>query len=118
MNITGEIKLFVSTKKNHDGTTFQSFTTSVSTKIKDSDDYVTKYVDVRFSGENFPSENLRKLKDDFIYTLEIEDGWLGARSYLNKEDNEIKVLYIFINKGHLKDKKKIEKNKSSDDLPF
>lgn len=117
MTITGLIKLFVETKEGREGTTFQAFTTSISSKIKDSEEYINKSLEVQFSKDNFTAEQLRALKDDHVYDLDITDGWLKVRSYM-KDEQEIKVLYIFVNKATLKGKKKIKKSTGNDDLPF
>lgn len=120
MTITGLIKLFVETKKGKENTTFQSFSTSVSTRVKDSEEFINKSLEVRFSTENFKAETLRKLKDSKVYDLDVEDGWLSVRSYKNADDVEVKVLYLFVNKATLKGMKdkKVASKKVEDTLPF
>lgn len=118
MTITGLVKLFVETKQGKENTTFQSFSTSVSTKIKDTEDYINKSLEVRFSTENFKASDLRKLKDEKVYDLEVEEGWLSVRSYKNADDVEVKVLYLFVNKGTLKGAKDKKQPKVDKDLPF
>ena len=119
MTITGLINLFVETKKTS-GSVFKTFSTSFSSKGKVEGEFVRKSMEVRFNTENIPTDNLYKLKDDYYYELEIEEGWLGVREYLDKNNEAKRVFYVFVNKGTLKDqhKKKIQKKESENDLPF
>ena len=75
MLITGLINLFVNYVDRKDGTNFPTFSTTISTKIKDS------------------------------------------------EENEVRKIYLFVNKATLKGRKEINKTKTkkstgNDDLPF
>lgn len=123
MLITGLINLFVNYVDRKDGTNFPTFSTTISTKIKDSEDYLNMSLEVRFSSENFQASDLRKLKENFMYNLDIEEAWLQVRSYNDSEENEVRKIYLFVNKATLKGRKEINKSKTkkstgNDELPF
>ena len=117
MDVTGKIKLFVATKQSK-GNTFKTFRASISSKKEDGH-YESISLDVNFDKNNFPAEKLNKMKDSFAYTLVVESGWLGVRSY-EKDGKRIPVLYIFVNTGHLEGEPKAIAQKDVDDssLPF
>lgn len=117
MVIQGKIKLFVETKQAEEGRKFKVFTTSISTKIKDSEEYLHKSMKVIFSGENFPAEKLNKLQDSKVYDLQLVDSWLGVRAFKDKDGNQRTEFYLMVNKAELTGSKEIKKNKE-DDLPF
>lgn len=116
MEISGKINLFVATREK-EGNKFKTFRASVSTKKEDGS-YETASVDVNFDKEQFPAEKLNKLDDKFVYTLIVEEGWIGVRSY-QKDDKRIPVLYFYVKKGKLDGKKELApKNAQDSDLPF
>ena len=76
-------------------------------------------MDVRFNKTKFPQESLDKLEDSKAYKLNILDGFLSVRTYVDKQGQEKRVVYIQVEDGKLegsKDKKPVEKK--SNDLPF
>lgn len=114
MEISGKCNLFVATREK-EGNKFKTFRASISTK-KEEGVYETCSVDVNFDKENFPAEKLNKMKDNFVYSLVVEEGWIGVRSY-QKDEKRVPVLYFYVKKGHLDGQpKEIEKDKT--DLPF
>ena len=88
MTITGLIKLFVETKKGKENTTFQSFSTSVSTKVKDTEEYINKSLEVRFSAENFKASDLRR--------LQLGNDRIGATAIGNRSPRQ-----TFVDKTHI-----------------
>ena len=116
MKISERLILFVEDKKGKENQPFKTFSTTISTKK--GEEYLNKSIEVRFNTENIPLEKLNKLKSDYCYTLEVEDGWLSVRSYETEEGDTRKVLYIYVDKASVKDSKKITKPSSSNDLPF
>ena len=116
MNITGKVKLYVERKELSDGRDFLTFTCAIISKVKDTDKYISRNIDLVFSAENFPSEKLRELKEDRVYDLELVEAWLKVRAYNDKEGKEKTALYLFVNKATLTGSKKIKQD--DDDLPF
>ena len=92
MKISERLILFVEDKEGKENQPFKTFSTTISTKK--GEEYLNKSVEVRFNTNNIPFEKLNKLKSDHCYTLEVEDGWLGVRSYETEEGDTRKVLYI------------------------
>lgn len=117
MLISGKFNVFVEDKKGQENSLFKTFSTTISTKQQDGS-YLNKSIEVRFDKENFTSEQLAKLDCHFMYEIEVSEAWLGVRSY-TKDENEIKVLYLYISQGKCNSKKKINKSADQgDDLPF
>ena len=116
MKVSEKVILFVQDKKGKENVPFKTFSTNVSTKKEDK--YLNKSLEVRFNTENIPQEKLNKLSSDFCYTLEVEDGWLGVREYEVENGDTRRVLYLYIDKATIKDKKEINKSQKNDDLPF
>ena len=117
MKISERVILFVEDKKGKENKPFKTFSTTISSKQAD-ESYLNKSLEVRFNTENIPLEALNKLKADMCYTLDVEDGWLSVRSYKTAENEERRVLYLYIDKATIKDSKKIAKPSKSDELPF
>lgn len=112
MKVTGLTTLFV---EERNGSKF--FSTTISRKAEDGT-YKNCSLDVRFSKEKFPNESLNKLDPKFAYRLNILDGFLSVRTYQNKEGKEVRVIYLQVEDGELKDKKEISKTENKNDLPF
>ena len=112
MKVTGLTTLFV---EERSGSKF--FSTTISRKAEDGT-YKNWSLDVRFSKEKFPNESLNKLDPKFAYRLNILDGFLSVRTYQNKEGKEVRVIYLQVEDGELKDKKEISKTENKNDLPF
>ena len=116
MKVSEKVLLFVEEKKGKEGNVFKTFSTTISTKRDD--EYVNKSLEVRFNTDNIPQSSLNKLSTSKCYTLEVENGWLGVREYIDKNNEVKKVLYVFIDKATIKDSKPVNKNSQNDDLPF
>lgn len=116
MQISGKLLIFVQDKKGKENQPFKTFSTTISSKR--GEEYINKSLEVRFNTENIPQEKLNKLVSTKCYTLEVEDGWLGCREYLNDQGESRKVLYIYVDKASVKDSKEISKSQQNDDLPF
>ena len=116
MEISGKTNLFVTTREK-EGNKFKTFRASVSTKKEDGT-YESCSIDVNFDKEAFPAEKLNKLEDKFVYQLEVEEGWIGVRSY-QKDGKRIPVLNFYVKKGKLNGKKELSAQDAKDsDLPF
>ena len=116
MKVSEKVVLFVQDKKGKENQPFKTFSTTISSKRNE--EYINMSLEVRFNNENIPVEALNKLSSDYCYSLEVEDGWLGVRTYENGEGETRKVMYLYIDKATIKDKKKISKQANNDDLPF
>lgn len=109
MKVTGLTTLFVEEKS---GSKF--FSTTISRKVEDGT-YNNCSLDVRFSKEKFPKESLDKLDPKFAYKINILDGFLSVRTYKNKEGKEVRVIYLQVEDGELKDKKEISNKQKPND---
>ena len=116
MKISERVQVFVEDKKTKEGKPFKTFRTSFSTKNEDGS-YTNKSMEVRFNHENIPEAKLNKMLSTKVYTLEVENGWIGVRSYKNEEDEERRVFYLYIDKANVKESKDIQQA-SSNDMPF
>lgn len=116
MVITGKFNVFVEDKKGQEKSYFKTFSTTISTKQADGS-YLNKSIEVRLDKESFPSERVAKFDSRYMYEFEVSEAWLGVRSY-TKDDNEVRILYLYINQAEIKSKKKITKpSNEADDLP-
>lgn len=97
MNINGKITLFVKEVKGKDGKSFKTYSGSIGSKQED-ESYVNASIEIKFDKENFPFEKLDKLNPTKAYTLNIEEGWLGARAY-QSDGKDRRVIYIFVKKA-------------------
>ena len=116
MKVSELVRVFVEDKKTKDGKPWKAFTTSFSSKNEDGT-YVNKSMEVRFNRENIPEAKTNKMESTKVYTLEVENAWIGVRSYTNEEGEERKVFYLYIDKASVKESKDIEKSGNSD-IPF
>ena len=117
MQISGKLNLFVQDKKGKENKPFKTFSTTISSQDLEGK-YLNKTLEVRFNVENIPQEKLNKLTSNKMWILEIEEGWLGVRSYKNGNDEDVKVMYVYINKASVKDSKDIQVKEENNDLPF
>lgn len=116
MTISGKFNVFVEDKKGQEKSVFKTFSTTISTKQQDGS-YLNKSIEVRLDKEEFPSERVAKFDSKFMYEFDVTEAWLGVRSY-TKDENEVRILYLYINKAEIKSKKKITKSSNpADDLP-
>ena len=116
MTISGKFNVFVEDKKGQEKSLFKTFSTTISTKQQDGS-YLNKSLEVVLDKEEFPAERKAKFDKNYMYELEVSEAWLGVRSY-TKDENEVRILYLYINKAEVKSKKKINKSSNpADDLP-
>lgn len=116
MTISGKFNVFVEDKKGQEKSLFKTFSTTISTKQQDGS-YLNKSIEVVLDKEEFPAERKAKFDSKFMYEFEVSEAWLGVRSY-TKDENEVRILYLYINKAEVKSKKKINKSSNpADDLP-
>lgn len=116
MKVSELLRVFVEDKKTKEGKPWKSFTTSFSSKNEDGT-YVNKSMEVRFNKENIPESKTNKMESTKVYTLEVENAWIGVRGYVNEKGEERKVFYLYIDKAKVKESKDIEKSGNSD-IPF
>lgn len=131
LTFTGEINFFVEDRQLKDGKTVRRYSTNISHKKPDSEEYDKAYLDLVLSTKAFPVEKTSKLDPNKVYTFNISEGWLDFRKY--DQDGKTRVaFYLFANKGKLTGAKAIDQNKraaylesrkkpendSDDDLPF
>ena len=116
MKISERVQVFVEEAKTKEGKPFKKFRTSFSTKNEDGT-YTNKSMEVRFNRENIPEAKTNKMLSTKVYTLEVENGWIGVRSYKNEENEERRVFYLYIDKANVKEAKDIQAA-SSNDIPF
>ena len=117
MKVSERLVVFVKDQKGKENKPFKSFSTTISSK-KDDGSYINISFEVRFNTENIPQSALDKMVSSKCYVLEVEDGWLGAREYINKEGEPRRVPYIYVDKATVKESKPVAKPTSNDDLPF
>lgn len=132
MKVCEKINLFVEDKKKKNGEIVRVFKTNISTKKENSDEYIRLYKDVVFSSKTFPAALLNKLDPAKVYEMNITDGWLNVREYVDRNGNRHVVDYIFVNGAKLTGAKAIDQEKrqkalearenakaeGNDDLPF
>lgn len=116
MKILGKIYLFVENVKGEKGT-FKNFSCNVSHKNEDKT-YLNKRVKVVFDKEEFKGK-VEKLEVTKCYEVDVLDGWLDVRSYLNKDKKEVRELYFYIAKATVLSSKDIKIKEAIDTtLPF
>lgn len=116
MQISGKIYLFVELQKSQKGD-FKTFSCSISHKKEDGT-YLNKRVRVVFDTEKFPKEKLNKLEITKCYEVEVA-GWIDVRSFINKENKEVRELYFYINEAKFLSQKEVKANSNIEkDLPF
>ena len=118
MDIKGKIILFPEQKKDKEGNTFISCSTSIS-RVRDGGNPLHKSFRVYFDKKNFPDEKLAKLDQGKYYLFEVKEGWLSLEAYKNKAGEEVVVPVVWIRDGKITeahDKKPAEAK--GEDLPF
>ena len=127
MNITGRCNLFAKKVKVNDKTTGKEktitrFETNLSHKEEDGTYSPAFSIRVEFTKDCCSFEQANSFKENVCYMIEIEEGWLDTRSYVNKEGQQKIGLVYRINKCKTIDQKKFTpKSKNSeeaDELPF
>lgn len=116
MDIKGKINLFINPHKRADGSTFNTYSTSIGGKDKEGN-YKNLTLDVKFDGEEFPEEKLAKLTPENYYTLEIAEGFLSVREWADKAGELRRAPVVVISKAKITGKKEV-KTSPADDLPF
>ena len=110
MNINGKILVSVRVKESKKGSTYRSYFATISGKDDDGKSYPV-FVSVRF-GKNIPAD---KLKNNWSYLLEVEEGFLTADVY----DKEAKLVLV-ITKATTKEQYETKNavSNESKDMPF
>lgn len=127
MNITGKMSVFPVKFKYKDGNTGKEMTgvrfeTNLSHKNEDGTYSKGFTIRVEFTKECMTFEQAKAFKDDEVYQIEVKEGWLDTREYVNKEGQAKVGLVYRVNQaqtiGHKKYQKKSSKDIVDDDLPF
>ena len=113
MKITGKIYLFANKYQNKDGETITRCSTNVAENDKDGNVKSRFYLDVKFAGKKAPKkEDVEKLKDDHIYEIDVKDGFLGCKSYTNKDDELVVKPELVVLECEITDVKKVKKTET------
>lgn len=128
MNITGKMSVFPVKFKYKDGNTGKEMTgvrfeTTLSHKNEDGTYSKGFTIRVEFTKECMTFEQAKAFKDDEVYQIEVKEGWLDTREYVNKEGQAKVGLVYRVNKAQTISHKKYQKKSSNtsvvdDDLPF
>lgn len=116
MNISGKIYVFVNEKEyeNEKGVamTRNTYATSIS-KTDEDGEYVHAYMDVRFSNNLVEAYKLNKFCDGDCLEVDIKEGWLGFNYWTDKQGNERRAFYVFVNGADIEEYVKEDKKKTS-----
>lgn len=100
MKTTGDIIVFVNSFEytNEKGITMYGnrYNTTISNKQEDGS-YINASMEVKFSNDIVKNECLADYEDGTALDVELTDSWLSCRAYTDKEGNERKVIYLFVN---------------------
>lgn len=127
MNITGKMSVFPIKFKYKDKDTGKEmagvrFETNLSHKNEDGTYSKGFTIRVEFTKECMTFEQAKAFKDDEVYQIEVKEGWLDTREYVNKEGQAKVGLVYRVNQAqtisHKKYQKKSSKDVVDDDLPF
>jgi hypothetical protein len=101
MNVTGKQIVFVNEGSyfNEKGVAipFNKFSTSISKKEKDSEEYKNAYLEVLFSNSLKEEYLMNTLEEGDALDVDIKEGFLTFREYENKDGVSVKVFQIFVN---------------------
>ena len=97
MNITGRIRVFATLKDAKDGTSFWTYSTTISDKTLDGG-FVNMALDVQFGKKVYwPGE---KHQDEF-YIFEVSKAWLTCRGWKNANEQECRRMILRIDEAQL-----------------
>lgn len=118
MNINGLIYVFAEVNKG-----VKYFRSSIGSKNTSEDgsvSYDNMRVDIRFEKEAFPAEKLDKMKVDTAYKVEVSEGFLTCRKFVDKNGEKRYIPLIVIKAAKVLSSKKVEKRTTTQDsdLPF
>lgn len=82
--------------------TINTYCTSLSIKDED-DEYVNAYLDVRFSNNLKEAYNLDNFADGTCLKVSILDAWLSFRAWENKDGEQRRAFYIFVNDARIEE---------------
>lgn len=114
MNVTGKIYVFANHYEDSQGNERVRLSTNVGAKDKDGNIISRIYIDIRFAGDKAPTKDqLAKFRDDTMYTLGVNDGFLDARVYKNKEGENVTIPVLVILDSKVLDAQKVKKTKTA-----
>lgn len=90
MEIKGKTNVFVNTIKAGDKDIVR-YATSISSKKEDGN-YDHMSLELKFAGKNFPESKLSKLDENHCYKIEIKEGFLSFRTYVDKNSGKTKYV--------------------------
>ena len=118
MEIKGKVNLFVKNVKGNDGTEFKTFRTSIGSKNQDGK-YLNVSCKVKFAGDKLPKEKTEKLKEKYMYTLDVKSGFVSCESFTRKDGTTFNDVVFVITEAKVESKKEIaQKEAVEDDTPF
>ena len=124
MKINGKITLFPERRVVDESTKEERvfLKGSLSSKEKDSDNYIHKSVEVILAPERFPLEKVNKLETKLCYTLEVKDGFIGVKGWTTKDGKQVRDIYLVVLDGKLIDSKEykapVKEPEADNGLPF
>ena len=126
MNIIGKMSVFpikFKYRDNQNGLEREGvrFETSISHKNEDGTYSKGFTIRVEFTKDCMTFEQAKAFKDDEVYLIEVEEGWIDVREYVNKEGQAKTGLVYRVNKAKTISHKKYNKKSDNivdDDLPF
>ena len=82
--------------------TINTYCTSLSIKNED-EEYVNAYLDVRFSNNLKEAYKLDNFPDGTCLQVSILDAWLSFRAWENKDGEQRRAFYIFVNDARIEE---------------
>lgn len=104
-----DLFVFVNEKEAAVGTV-NTFCTSLSQKDEDGD-YINAYLDVRFCNNLKEAYKLDKFVDGACLKVSVIEGWLSFRAWTDKQGNERRTFYVFVNDARIEEYIKEEEEK-------
>lgn len=102
LNLTGKIILWTHVYEYFVGGVvnfYNKFTTSISKKDSEGN-YQNANMEVRFSNNMKEVLSLDSYDEGDRIDIEIEEAWLSCDVYQNKDGEDVRKIYIFVNNAH------------------
>lgn len=82
--------------------TINTYCTSLSIKNED-EEYVNAYLDVRFSNNLKEAYKLDNFTDGACLKVSLIDAWLSFRAWENKDGEQRRAFYVFVNDARIEE---------------
>ena len=117
MKISGTVYLFANKYQNKEGQTITRCSINLAETGRDGNTKSRFYLDVRFAGDKAPTkEQVRKMKDDIMYQIDIKDGFLACKSYQKNGETIVKPELVIL-ECEIIDTKKVKKTETEKKKP-